>query len=166
MQKHFLFLLLVCSFHFFYAQTPTGFVENLRIKRSLNQGWKFHLGDPAADYYKQNTADADWETIHVPHTLELTSLNLDDSPDTKLQETFHRKVGWYRRDIQVAASERKVFLEFEGAHQVTTLWVNGKKVGMHDIGGYTPFHFDITDAVEKGKSNQITLLVDNRKYDH
>lgn len=148
------------------AQSQLGFTKNPRQKISLNQGWKFHLGDPNATFYEQITDDTNWETIHVPHTLELTSLNLDDSPDTKLQETFHRKVGWYRRAIQVADSERKVFLEFEGAHQVTTLWVNGKKVGVHDIGGYTPFHFDITEVVKKGQKNQITLLVDNRKYDY
>ncbi|MEM8523823.1 MAG: glycoside hydrolase family 2 TIM barrel-domain containing protein [Bacteroidota bacterium] len=168
MLKQASFLLLI--FLFFqthsFAQSQIGFIENPRQKISLNQSWKFHLGDPDATFYEQKTDDTDWESIHVPHTLELTSLNLDDSPDTKLQETFQRKVGWYRRNIQVADSERKVFLEFEGAHQVTTLWVNGKKVGVHDIGGYTPFHFDITDVIKRGQRNQITLLVDNRKYDH
>ncbi|MEN0051371.1 MAG: glycoside hydrolase family 2 TIM barrel-domain containing protein, partial [Bacteroidota bacterium] len=165
-QASFLLLIFFFSQIHLLAQSRLGFAKNPRQKISLNQGWKFHLGDPDATFYELKTDDSNWEKIHVPHTLELTSLNLDDSPDTKLQETFQRKVGWYRRDIQVADSERKVFLEFEGAHQVTTLWVNGEKVGVHDIGGYTPFHFDITKVVKKGQKNQITLLVDNRKYDH
>lgn len=152
-------LFIFCS----ESKAQSGYPTNPRIKLSLNQGWKFHLGDPEANYYQQNTDETNWETVHVPHTLELTSLNLDNSKDTKLQETFHRKVGWYRKNIQIANSNRKVFLEFEGAHQVTTLWVNGRKVGTHNIGGYTPFHFDITNFVQKGQLNQLTLLVDNRK---
>ena len=149
---------------FAIAQSQDGFTQTPRIKISLNQGWKFHLGDPEATFFKSNTNLSAWETVHLPHTLELTSLNLDDSPDDKSQMTFQRKVGWYQRIIRPSAnSDKKVFLEFEGAHQVTTLWVNGELVGKHEVGGYTPFHFDITDFIKKGEDNRITLLVDNRR---
>lgn len=134
-----------------------------RTKTRINTGWKFKLGAPEGAFYKSDTDDAAWETVHVPHTLELTSNNLNDYDDDKFQTTFQRKVGWYRKDLQVAADAKKVFLEFEGAHQVTDLWVNGQHVGQHSVGGYTPFHFDITDYVKKGATNQITLLVDNRR---
>lgn len=145
------------------AQAPAGYQKTPRIKLSLNQGWKFKLGEPTADYFKEDFQDAQWPTVHVPHTLELADLNLNGYTDDKTQLTFHRNVGWYRKSILVDKSNRKVFLEFEGAHQVTDLWVNGKHVGQHSVGGYTPFHFDITDYVRKGVQNQITLLVDNRR---
>ena len=145
------------------AQSFLGFKQSPRQKISINSSWKFYLGEPEGQYYKQDIDDSAWETIHLPHTLKLTSINLDDCQDDKSQATFQREVGWYRRNIFVALSNRKVFLEFEGAHQVTDLWVNGQFVGQHAVGGYTPFHFDITDFIKKGADNQITLLVDNRK---
>ena len=40
-----------------------------------------------------------------------------------------------------------------------------EKFGVHAVGGYTPFHFDITDYVQTGAENLIVLLVDNRKRD-
>ncbi|MFS4468514.1 glycoside hydrolase family 2 protein [Maribacter sp. 2210JD10-5] len=144
-------------------QLPDGFPDTERTKLSLNQGWKFHLGNPEAIYYQKNFDDANWKTINVPHTLELTSLTLDGIEDDKTQSVFQRNVGWYRKNIKVSDSRKKVFLEFEGAHQVTDLWINGKHVGQHSVGGYTPFHFDITEFVKRGETNQITLLLDNRR---
>ncbi|WP_245949465.1 glycoside hydrolase family 2 protein [Echinicola strongylocentroti] len=146
------------------AQTlPHGFPSTDRSKSTINQDWKFHLGDPEGGFYGASYDDSSWETVTLPHTLSLTSLALDGMQDEKTQLEFHREVGWYRRQVTVPENDKKVYLEFEGAHQVTDLWVNGKHVGKHEVGGYTPFHFDITDHVEKGTSNQITLLVDNRR---
>lgn len=163
-------LMLVCLllispfFNTIYAQNlPYGFPDTDRTKINLNQNWKFLLGDLEAKNFEQNIDDSSWKIVHVPHTLELTSLTLDGLEDEKTQLVFHRNVGWYRKTIRVDNSNKKVFLEFEGAHQVTNLWVNGKHVGQHAVGGYTPFHFDVTDFVNKGENNQMTLLVDNRR---
>ncbi len=144
------------------STTAEGYPTTDRTKLLLNDDWRFHLGDPDARYYLTSTDDAKWERVTVPHTLELTDIKLNDYTDSKVQETFMRKVGWYRRDIMVSKSDRKVYLEFEGVHQVTTLWVNGRKVGVHSVGGYTPFNFDITEYVKRGVKNQITVLADNR----
>lgn len=138
-----------------------------RKKTNLNQDWRFRLGDPDEAYFSPETDDSQWEQVHLPHTLALTSLTLDDLADEKTQLLFHRNVGWYRKDLEISSDmEKKIFLEFEGAHQITDLWVNGTHVGQHAVGGYTPFHFDISSFVKRGAVNQITLLVDNRRYDH
>lgn len=140
---------------------PQGYPETSRLKQSINSGWQYHLGAvPGAKDVKFD--DSKWETVHVPHTLKLTDLALDKTPDSKVQETFHREIAWYRRSVTVSKSAEKVFLEFEGAHQVTDLWVNGEHVGQHAIGGYTPFHFDITDYVHPGQ-NGVALRLDNRR---
>ncbi len=144
------------------AELPAGYPKSDRTKLSLNDGWRFHLGDPEARYYMANTPDKSWEEVTIPHTLELTDLGLNDNMDDKTQPTFMRKVGWYRKDIFVPKSDKRVYIEFEGVHQITTLWVNGRKVGVHSVGGYTPFNFDITDFVRRGANNQITILADNR----
>ena len=162
--KGILALLSIITFTSFSQELPFGYPETERTKVKINANWKFHLGDPEAEFYKSSFDDSKWENISVPHTLKLTSIDLDGVLDDKTQPTFHREVGWYRRNISVTANQdKKVFLEFEGAHQVTDLWVNGKYVGKHAIGGYTPFLFDISEFVERGKDNQVTLMVDNRR---
>lgn len=142
---------------------PHGYPTAKRAKLRLNAGWRFHLGD-VPEAAKADFDDSNWEQVTIPHTLKLTSLNLDECKDDKTQLTFHRDVGWYRRKFTVDADpNRKVFLEFEGAHQVTNAWINGKHVGEHAIGGYTPFHFDVTDYVNRDGENVVALSVDNRR---
>ncbi len=142
---------------------PTGYPATARHKTCINVGWQYHLGDvPGAQY--QHYDCSTWETVSVPHTLKLTSLALDKCEDDKTQPTFHRDIAWYRRTIEVSKNPGKVFLEFEGAHQVTDAWVNGRHVGQHAIGGYTPFHFDMTAYVQAGE-NTVALRLDNRRRD-
>ncbi|MFI3248777.1 MAG: glycoside hydrolase family 2 TIM barrel-domain containing protein [Rikenellaceae bacterium] len=141
---------------------PEGYPQTERTKISINDGWKFHLGDADDKNYLTSLDDSSWESVTIPHTLKLTSIILDGVLDDKYQKTFHREVGWYRRSITPSKSTKRVVLYFEGVHQVTTLWVNGKEVGVHKVGGYTPFEYDITDYVKRGVANQITVLADNR----
>ncbi|MEW4922868.1 glycoside hydrolase family 2 TIM barrel-domain containing protein [Algibacter sp. 2305UL17-15] len=160
------FFTVFIAFNLCLAQNlPYGFPDSDRTKEIINQGWKFQLGNPDAENFKIDLDDSKWETVTIPHTLELTSLTLDGLNDDKTQLVFHRKVGWYRKDIKVSNSNKKVFLEFEGAHQVTDVWMNGEHIDQHAVGGYTPFHFDISDYVERGKTNQVTVLCDNRRND-
>ncbi len=145
------------------GRLPHGYPDTPRRKESLNVGWSYHLGDlPGAE--AENADCSTWKIVSIPHTLKLTSLALDRCRDDKTQKTFHRDIAWYRREIQVSRNASKVYLEFEGAHQVTDTWVNGKHVGQHAIGGYTPFHFDITNHVKPGK-NVVALRLDNKRRD-
>ena len=75
-----------------YAQ-PEGNYQTPREKLCINAGWKFHLGELNQDPVGEDFDDSDWESIHVPHTLKLTSLTLDDSEDDSFQKTFHRSLG-------------------------------------------------------------------------
>ncbi|WP_198931706.1 glycoside hydrolase family 2 protein [Labilibacter marinus] len=148
-------------------QLPDGYPDSNRSKQCINTAWKFHLGDPESNFYENTFDDSQWEIVSVPHTLSPTSLTLDFCKDGKDQPTFQRNVGWYRKDIKVTSDANKiVILEFEGAHQVTDLWVSGKHVGQFAVTGYTPFHFDISDFVKRGEVNQVTLLVDNRRNEN
>ena len=63
----------------------------------------------------------------------------------------------YRRSFEVPSSwkGKKVLLHFGAVDWKTDVWVNDIKVGSH-TGGFTPFSFDITEALQ-GKNN--TLLV-------
>ena len=64
---------------------------------------------------------------------------------------------WYRRSFTLPKSWKgqHVLLHFGSVDWRADIWVNGIKAGTH-TGGYTPFSFDITDALVQGEN---TLLV-------
>lgn len=76
-----------------------------------------------------------------------------------------RRVGadsvlWYERTVTVPAAYRKgkVLLHFGAVDWQCDVYVNGKKVGDHR-GGYDPFSFDITAALNKGTAQRVAVRV-------
>jgi beta-glucuronidase len=70
---------------------------------------------------------------------------------------------WYQISARVPerwAGER-IVLRFDAATHRGTAWVNGTQVVEH-AGGYTPFEADVTEVVQFGAENLITVAVDNR----
>lgn len=134
-----------------------------RNVQNFNLSWTYHKGALTTEPSNKDWSIKGWQSVSLPHTYQLTSINLNDSEDDKTQQTFHRDQSWYQKSFTVDASNgHRVFVEFEGAHQKTQVWVNGKFVGEHVLGGYTPFHFDITDSVIVNQTNTIAVKLDNR----
>ena len=66
-----------------------------------------------------------------------------------------------RRGPRPAALGERIVLRFDAATHRAVAWVNDVQVVAHE-GGYTPFEADVTDAIELGAENRITVVVDNR----
>lgn len=66
---------------------------------------------------------------------------------------------WYRRTVMIPADWKgqRVLLHFGAVDWETTVWVNGREVGSHR-GGYDPFVFDISKALQEGE-NELLLAV-------
>jgi len=66
---------------------------------------------------------------------------------------------WYHRSFSIPAGWKgqNVNLNFGGVDWKADVWVNGVKVGSHK-GAYSPFSFDITDALNEG-GNQLVVRV-------
>ncbi len=60
------------------------------------------------------------------------------------------EVGWYRRSLEIPADGpwqgKRVILHIGAADFFTDCWCNGRHLGHHE-GGYTPFEFDLTEAL-------------------
>jgi hypothetical protein len=67
---------------------------------------------------------------------------------------------WYRRTIRIPRTwkSKRVLLHFGAVDFETTVWVNEKEIGTHR-GGYDPFSFDITDALEETPEQEIVVSV-------
>jgi hypothetical protein len=67
---------------------------------------------------------------------------------------------WYRREFTrpKMAKDERLLLHFGAVDWEATVYVNGKKVGEHR-GGYTPFSFDITDALKPEGTQELVVAV-------
>ncbi|NQT83464.1 glycoside hydrolase family 2, partial [bacterium] len=75
---------------------------------------------------------------------------------------------WYRRTFEAPPSwsGRRVLLHFGAVDWESTVWVNGKELGMHR-GGYDPFTFEITKALKGSGEQEIVVAAwdpTNRGY--
>jgi len=151
LSKHFLFHLLSTTFLLFLISIS---LKAQRITASINSDWKFHQGK--LNYPEQVSQSALWESINIPH-----SWNKFDTTDD--QPGYYRGEGWYTKKLTIPEiwKNKDIYLEFEGANQVTAVYLNGKKVGGH-TGGYTGFNLNINEFVKFGAAgNELTVKVDN-----
>ncbi|MDB5231288.1 MAG: beta-galactosidase [Chitinophagaceae bacterium] len=132
----------------------SGLQAQERISSTINSNWLFLKGDTT-----KKSPENNWTTISLPHTWNAQDV-MDEVPG------YYRGDGWYRKTIYIPAGykEKEVYLFFEGAGQVTEVFVNGKPVGRH-VGGYTAFSFPVSSylhyASEGNAANQILVKVNN-----
>lgn len=73
----------------------------------------------------------------------------------------YQGVVWYQRHFEAPSNRKgRYFLRFGAANYATTAYLNGKPLGRHE-GGFTPFAFEVTQALRDG-DNQITFAVDSQ----
>ncbi len=145
-------ILIVCLalYSGFASAQPT-------LKQTINSNWEFHKGD--INSFPAGRSDTThWEKVSLPHSWNTADVTID-SP------AYYRGIGWYKKTIYVPQTwqGKSVYLYFEGANQVTEVFVNGQLAGKH-IGGYTAFSFNIGKLLKYDKSsapNEITVKVDN-----
>jgi len=139
------------------AFTRAGEVSVRKAERLYNN-WKFYKGAPTGNAYDNAFNDASWAPVCVPHAI-------DTLPPTQAGEAAcYTGVAWYRRQLAVAgSSDKKYFLEFEGAMQTADVWANGVSVGRHDNSGYTGFSFDISGQLGTATTAALAVKLDNTK---
>jgi beta-glucuronidase len=117
--------------------TPT------RERKSLNGLWRFWI-DPA-----------DVREMPVPASYN------DIYPEAELHD--HVGEAFYETTFDVPArwEGERIVLRFGSVTHRAVVSVNDHEVAEHQ-GGYTPFEADVTDVVELGARNRLTVTVDNR----
>lgn len=68
---------------------------------------------------------------------------------------------YYHKNFEFHKSRKnnRVLLNFDGIDMFSWIYLNGKLVGNHE-GGYTKFHFDITDFINEGNNELIIKVRD------
>jgi hypothetical protein len=116
---------------------------------NLNGLWEYAIRPKGEDM------PSSWDgKILVPFAVEsaLSGVGKTVSPEERL---------WYRRTFAKPELENgtRLQLNFGAVDWQCTVWVNGQEVGKHE-GGFDPFTFDVTDALEDGENEVVVAVWD------
>ena len=116
----------------------------------LNNDWEFVW--QWTDGFGRGEGAAD--KVRLPHTVKELPLHYADPSD-------YETVCGYRRILTVPAEAqgKRLFLQFDGAAHIATVYVNGREITSHRC-GYTAFRAEITDAVRYGEGNLLAVKLD------
>ncbi len=120
------------------------------MRLSLCNGWEFTPNWSAEFAYGKGEA----ESVRLPHNVLDTPLHYTD-------HSAYQMICGYRRRLDIPAEYqgKRLFLQFDGAGHIATVYVDGQKAGHHRT-GYTAFRVEITDFVTPGKQALISVELD------
>ena len=121
-----------------------------------NDGWKFN------ESYENEMREAvyqddAWESVRLPHTCRETPFHYFDESSYQMEccyrKHFFAPMEW---------KDQTVIVTFEGIAHETQVFLNGEKMGEHHC-GYTAFSIDISEKLQIGAENVLTVRVDSRE---
>ena len=92
--------------------------------------------------------------VRLPHTVR-------ELPQHYADHKSYQMVCGYRRKLDLGRelAGKKLFLQFDGAAHIATVYLNGTELATHRC-GYTAFRVDITDVVTLGGENLLAVKLD------
>ncbi len=95
--------------------------------------------------------------VRIPHTVKELDYHYFDESEYQMLSGYVRKL-----KAEKSWEGKTVLLTFEGIAHDSIVYVNGKEVGLHHC-GYTAFTMDISEELNYGKDNYITVRCDSRE---
>ncbi|MFH5836597.1 glycoside hydrolase family 2 protein [Proteiniclasticum sp. C24MP] len=131
----------------------------MREKIHLNESWMFY---PDVEDYPKTSGELKnrkGEHVDLPHTVKMLPFN-------NFNEKEYQFKSLYRKDIFIDEEYRNksLFLVFEGAANMTVVYINGKK-SFHSESAFLPFSKEISEEVRFGETNTIEVMVDSRELE-
>ncbi len=94
-----------------------------------------------------------YASVELPHTVRELPLHYADS------ESYQMVCG-YRRNLEITGemAGKRLFLQFDGAAHIATVFINGVEAAHHRC-GYTAFRVEVTELVHVG-DNTVAVKLD------
>lgn len=116
--------------------------------QNLNGTWQYAI----TDKMQTSAPDTFAGNILVPFPIESALSGVGEG-------VTDEQLLWYQRTFTVTQDpEKRVLLHFGAVDWETDVFVNGEHVGSHQ-GGYDPFSFDITDALNDTDEQSLVVRV-------
>ena len=118
--------------------------------QSICNGWEFTERWTESFLLGQDPS----QPVRIPHTVKELPLHY-------INHNAYQMLCGYRRKLEIPqdAAGKLVFLQFDGAAHIATVYVNGAEVAHHAT-GYTGFRCEITDLVTPGETALIAVKLD------
>ncbi|MBR6539719.1 MAG: DUF4982 domain-containing protein [Bacteroides sp.] len=130
-------------------------------RTNFSDDWRFLLGDDAS---AANCAydDSAWRKLNLPHDWAIEGDFSPNNPSGTGGGALPGGIGWYRKTFtpNVADSNKRLYIDFDGAYMNATVYINGHELGTRPY-GYISFSYDLTPYIEWGKPNVVAVRVDN-----
>jgi len=124
-------------------------------------------GGPTSVKTQSPFDDSAWEIVDLPHdwavglpfVLERELVWHGGKPIGRAYP--ETSIGWYRKKFDIPAGDlgKRICIEFDGVYRNAMIFVNGHYLGTN-FSGYAPAAFDVSDFVNYGASNLITVRAD------
>ncbi|HCY77992.1 MAG TPA: glycoside hydrolase family 2 [Ignavibacteriales bacterium] len=128
--------------------------DNITLKKRDATGYQSLITEAAG---RETAAydDSGWPIKNLP-AVENTMNQYPAVPE------YYQDGVWYRKNFNVdpALDGKFVKLMFYAVNYVADVWLNDVYLGYHE-GGYTPFAFDVSSALNYGGNNVLVVRVDN-----
>jgi beta-galactosidase len=131
-----------------------------RLDVDFDTGWRFHLGD-VQDAQATAFDDNEWRSLDLPHDWSIEGTYDANAPTGGAGGYLPTGIGWYRKHftLPLSMAGRRVWAEFHGVYENSTVWLNGQRLGTRPF-GYISFYYDLTPRLAQGV-NVLAVRVDN-----
>ncbi|TWI69809.1 beta-glucuronidase [Pseudoduganella lurida] len=164
------------------AQGGAQLLQNVfaRSHVSLNGRWNYIIDPYEMGYYDYRHEPFDrspkgpqgfYEDLQPKTKNDWVEYNFDLSPNMKVPGDWNSQAEklslyegtvWLRQVFDAQPKEgKRYFLYFGAVNYESHVYLNGKKLGTHK-GGFTPFQFDVTGKLAKGR-NFVVVKADNTR---
>jgi len=152
-------------------------LQNVYARQSLtlNGSWNYIVDPLDNGYYNyrmQVNHGGFGRNQQARNPSELVEYNFETAPvlrvpgDWNTQDDrffFYEGSMWFKKDFNYEPNQgRRQFLYFGAVNYLCNVYLNGRYLGEH-VGGFTPFSFDVTDKLVKGK-NFVVVRVNNTRH--
>ena len=162
--------------------------DNAREKMNFNYGWRFSKGEGKnnaesdlpeeqvvvipntneeaifSQTYTEGASGEIWENVSLPHTYNDTDTfdNFMESGQNG-ERSMYTGTSWYTKEFTIPAKYqgKKIYIEFEAARQAAKISLNGTLLEGTSENGFIPFGYDLTQHINYGGINKLTVQVDN-----
>ena len=118
---------------------------------SLNNDWTF-TPEFTPDFIN---GEGGGDTVRIPHTVKVLPYHYADDKDYQMISGYRKRIF-----VPVEWKGKRLFLRFEAAAHIATVYRNGKELTTH-YGGYTAFSAEITEEVNYGEYNLVAVRLDS-----
>ncbi|MCC8182337.1 MAG: DUF4982 domain-containing protein [Clostridiales bacterium] len=114
----------------------------MRRAERFDRNWDFWLDRSCGETLPEAP---DWQHLDLPHDWQIW----------QVQHLYQDGTGWYRKRFDLTPQPGMVYaIAFDGVYMDTTVYLNGKELGQWK-NGYTPFHLDMTAALQAGENELL-----------